>query len=674
MKRRISTIIILVVIALSVGVAPPAHAVISAPVLGTAVTISATEVTIPVLIPSTIGDNDTFTTYEYETGDQVFRPIPGATALDTASVSIPVSAFPDPNATYSVRIQGTGSLKDEPGARVEGSRSNFVSVRLRADAPSDVSVLPGPTNSLTVAFTPPAARVAAGVTGYEYSLDEGGTWLDSGAAPDATGFSITGLDAGITADVQVRAVNAGFSGAASSTFAVRVGVPAAPQNVVASPSVVAGEISVTWDLPASYALSAITRLEYAVGDGGWQGPLDAGATSVTVTGLAEGLTSTFRVRAVNAAGDGPAAVSASTVVGSPTAPVIAAISPGNAQLVVSLGSSSTQVDTATFVRYQFSVDAGATWSSFAPDAVARDANDLVATGLTNGQAYQLSVRGVNSNGSGPASASVEGTPAIPTPTAPTLSAVSPIPGSSTGLRVVFTAPGNAVASGVTTYQYSVDAGPWRDRVVGTTGSPMDITGLSAGTTFSLRLRAVNTNAGLNGAASNAVSGTTSGGGGGGGGAGGGGGGGGGAGGGGGGGDVAPEPDSNTPSTQPVLPAPPPDATPTVDDPELEIVRAMTPSQVKALTPGELRIMDVMAFRELSPEQVRAFDPGQLRELSSEQIAAIPAASFRAMRPRTLRSLSVRQVRALQPAQAQALRPKQLTALGPTKRRLVMEMR
>jgi hypothetical protein len=71
-------------------------------------------------------------------------------------------------------------------------------------------------------------------------LDAGSTWLDSGATATATDFSIAGLLPAATPDVQIRAVNAGFQGASSSTLAVRVGVPEAPFDVVATPRVVPG--------------------------------------------------------------------------------------------------------------------------------------------------------------------------------------------------------------------------------------------------------------------------------------------------------------------------------------------------------------------------------------------------------------------------------------------------
>jgi uncharacterized membrane protein YgcG len=678
MKRQISVFVILSWIAVSIGFAQPASALITAPVIEADVAISATHVTVGLQAPATVDDTEDFFFYQLNRGDGVWRNIAGAFASDVAAIQIPASLFPVATNTYVIRIRGT-AVRVEDGILLEGPQSNAVSVRLRADAPTDVRVLPAPANSLAVTFTAPVALEAAGVIGFEYSLDAGVTWQDSGADASATEFAIADLAAGDVADVQVRAVNAGFAGASSSTVTARVGIPEALVGVVATPRVVAGEVDVAWQTPDSFAQSAIERLQYAVGDGDWQGDLAADATSVVITGLADGLLTTVKVRAVNGAGDGVAGVSAAVVVGSPRAPVIAAIDPGNTQLIVTLATPSTQVSTATFTRYQFSVDDGATWRSFAPDATSIAADGLTGTGLVNNQTYQLVVRGVNSNGAGPASDSVTGTPAIPVPGAATVTSVTAVAGNSTTLRVAFTAPGNALASGVTTYQYSIDAGPWRDRSAGTTNSPMEINGLSAGVTVGVRVRAVNLTAGLFGAASNSVSGTTtpaSTGGGGSGGSGGGGSGGGGAGGGSGGGTGgAPEAPPPLVQPQPDAPLPvEPNVQQSSDAVDVEIIRSMTPVQVKALSPEQLSTMNVAAFAALRPEQVRALDPGQLRALSADQIAAIPVASVRVMRPRTLRSLTVRQVRGLSPMQARALSPTQVRALGPTKRRVVEERR
>src|SRR5229473_2258544 len=98
-------------------------------------------------------------------------------------------------------------------------------------------------------------------------------------------------------------------------------VSATPATTPGSPSgltVTAGHslVTLSWTAPASDGGSALTR--YRVYDGTTAGFQDGTAattstgTSATVTRLTDGTTYYFRVAAVNAVGEGPASVEAST--------------------------------------------------------------------------------------------------------------------------------------------------------------------------------------------------------------------------------------------------------------------------------------------------------------------------------------------------------------------------
>ncbi len=90
-------------------------------------------------------------------------------------------------------------------------------------------------------------------------------------------------------------------------------------------------------------------------------------------------------------------------------------------------------------------------------------------------------------------------------TTPAAPAITSITAATAQLSVAFTAPANDGGATITTYQYSLDGGAWVTRAAGTTASPLVITGLTNGTTYSVRIRAVNAQGG--GAASNSMSGT-----------------------------------------------------------------------------------------------------------------------------------------------------------------------
>ncbi len=90
----------------------------------------------------------------------------------------------------------------------------------------------------------------------------------------------------------------------------------------------------------------------------------------------------------------------------PTAPTITGITPGNTQLSVAFTPPSSDGG-AAITNYEYSTNAGATWTPRAPAATT---SPLVITGLVNSTAYPVQIRAVNIAGSGAASATVSGTP------------------------------------------------------------------------------------------------------------------------------------------------------------------------------------------------------------------------------------------------------------------------
>ena len=169
-----------------------------------------------------------------------------------------------------------------------------------------VSVTPG-NAQLVVTWT--AVSTATGYTvqwtssGQGYNTTNRQATVTSGTT---TSHTITGLANGTEYTVQVSATRTGANDGPPSAevTGTPVTTPGAPQHL----SAVAGyeQVTLTWDAPSSDGGSAILRYEVAVDDSGtW---IDAGLDlEETVTGLTNGQRYTFAVRAVNAAGTGPAA-------------------------------------------------------------------------------------------------------------------------------------------------------------------------------------------------------------------------------------------------------------------------------------------------------------------------------------------------------------------------------
>jgi outer membrane protein OmpA-like peptidoglycan-associated protein len=178
----------------------------------------------------------------------------------------------------------------------------------------------------------------------------------------------------------------------------------------------------------------------------------------------------------------------------PDAPTIDAISQLDGQLIVAFTAPSYNGG-APITDYKYSINNGSTWVS-----TGGPTSSIIINGLTNGTTYNVKVRAVNSAGDGTASSAVAATP-FTVPAAPTIGTIT---AGNAQLSVPFTAPSSTGGSTITDYKYSTDNGTtWTSAV--SRVSPIVITGLTNGTAYNVKLRAVN--AAGDGTASTAVSAT-----------------------------------------------------------------------------------------------------------------------------------------------------------------------
>ena len=126
-------------------------------------------------------------------------------------------------------------------------------------APSITSSSPG-NQSLTITFTPPTDDGGAEITNYEYSTDNGDTWIARSPSSTASPLVITGLTNGTAYGIRLRAVNSAGAGAATprmvpSIGTTPVGTPSAPRSVTATAT--GTSIAVSWTAPENNGGSAI---------------------------------------------------------------------------------------------------------------------------------------------------------------------------------------------------------------------------------------------------------------------------------------------------------------------------------------------------------------------------------------------------------------------------------
>ena len=194
--------------------------------------------------------------------------------------------------------------------------------------------------SAAVAFTADDSGGST-ITRLEFALDDT-TAVDDSTASLSSPYTLSNLSPGTAYTVYMRAVNAVGAGpwsapqafATSSPLPPPVFPPGAPTGAMA----VAGDASasVSWLAPTSAGSFAVTDYEVASVPIGGSCLVKAPATSCEVTGLANGTSYTFTVRALNGAGWGAWSGPSNAV--TPSAPVVKAI-----QITGSRDASDTRV-------------------------------------------------------------------------------------------------------------------------------------------------------------------------------------------------------------------------------------------------------------------------------------------------------------------------------------------
>ena len=285
------------------------------------------------------------------------------------------------------------------------------------DAPTGVTATAG-DEQVTLTHTAPSDNGGSAISGYEYQQRTGtGTW--GSATTLSSNGVVTGLTNGTQYGFQVRAVNSVGSGDwsgeamatpnATSTPGKPTGVRAARGN---------RQVALNYTTPSDNGGSAITGYEYRLRvENGLYGQENTLADNNTITGLLNGRTYGFQVRAVNAdnikgAWSAEATATPSTVPGAPT--MVAATAGDGRVTLAYFTPTNNGGATISGYRYQkktetenWPQDGNGTWLGTATTGVVEN--------LNNGTAYRFRVQAVNIAGAGAWSAHT----ALVTPTAPT---------------------------------------------------------------------------------------------------------------------------------------------------------------------------------------------------------------------------------------------------------------
>ena len=283
---------------------------------------------------------------------------------------------------------------------------------------------------------------------------------------------------------------------ASVTVTIPVeGAPSAPTGLTAE----SGDRSVTltWGAPADDGGSAIVRYQVRYQEIGgsysaWTTVSGgAGATSTTVSGLVNGTSYEFQVRAVNGISPGQAATASATLAESaPGAP--AGLTAAGGDESVALSWSAPGDGGSQILRYEYRYAAsGETYGDWATVSGGGSARSVTITGLTNGTLYGFQVRAVNNIGEGEASQATA-TPGR-APSAP-MGLTARV--ESETITVMWGMPADNGGSAITGYQarYRMNGGQWTNWMMvegGANATSYTMTGLSNGIGHEVEVRAVN---------------------------------------------------------------------------------------------------------------------------------------------------------------------------------------
>ncbi len=348
---------------------------------------------------------------------------------------------------------------------------------------------------------------------YRYKLTSANTYPTSGAgfwasAGSGTSYTITGLTARSTYNVQLRAVVSGSSSQPTPTATAQAQTTPGPATLTFSHGPNPGDIKIDWARPAQPA--PVTHYEFRyklataatypssgaghwaeVPDGGDTGTLQSDETTYTITGLQAGKSYHVQVRVYASSQIGYSLPQLGTQTARPVPPPTSfsasgGTNPGEVNL------SWTAPTGVTILRYELRHRLGATgaWSSW----TSATASPYTYTGLLAGMSRTFEVRAVMQTVGSSAAVSTTGTP-------------TPVPTPASFTATTGTFPGEIdlswmAVNGATSYEYRYtlssntvwpDDATWQS--VAATLTATTITLLDEGVGYTVELRAAITNVG-----------------------------------------------------------------------------------------------------------------------------------------------------------------------------------
>jgi len=396
--------------------------------------------------------------------------------------------------TVSVRTESTSGTVIGTSSSVSINDISVGAAPTVSGAPTIGTATSTGQTTATVTFTAPASNGGAAITSYTAISTPGsitGTISQSGSGT----INMTGLTAGTSYTFKVKATNSVGDSAYSAdsnqiTTTAAYTVPGAPTigSAVATGQTTA---TVSFTAPVSNGGTAITSYTAISTPGNITGTLSqAGSGTITISGLTTGTSYTFKVKATNSVGDSAySADSNSTTTSSsspPSAPTIGtATSTGSTTATVSFTAPSDSGSSPITSYIATSSPGGITGTLSQAGS-----GTITVSGLTTNTSYTFTVKAVNSAGQSPASSA--SSPAVTTWTVPqSPSITSALATGNTTAIVNYNAPGSNGGGPITSYTLVSTPGSITVTNSGSGGGVFNVSGLTAGTSYTFKIKATN---------------------------------------------------------------------------------------------------------------------------------------------------------------------------------------
>ena len=375
---------------------------------------------------------------------------------------------------YSFTVVATNGVGNGPAGT-----SNPVTPMTVPTAPLTPSATPA-SSQVVVKWLTPASDGGSPITSYTVVASPGGQTCTTNGALTCT---VKGLTNGTTYTFSITATNIVGNGPAATLPPV---TPLGTPSAVINPLATAGnaQATVTWTVPVTTGGSPITGYTVTSSPGGFSCST-SGALSCTVTGLTNGTTYTFTVKATTVVGTGPAGLSNPVIPATvPSAPRSVEAIPSSGQVLVAWDAPASNGGSAITGYTVTASPGGATCTT-------TGAYSCTISGLSNGTAYTFSFTATNGVGTGPAADSTPtGTPAD-VPSVPLSPGVVP---HTTSATVSWSTPASDGGSPITGYTVVADGTAHSCTYAVGSGSPVNtctVSGLTADERYTFTIAASN---------------------------------------------------------------------------------------------------------------------------------------------------------------------------------------